>query len=174
MAQQTQHSRQVETLVNLLNEIADTHEELLVAIQKKIDAMRTANESKIKAAVERERLLVLKIEEREGLRRQLTENIARGYGIGQTTARRLSAAQLASRIGGVGAGAIDNVAGRLKTLTGQISQCNHKAQVISQNILRHMRYVFSAMTLAEGNTNGYSRMGSVLGGTENRIFDAIG
>ena len=166
--------RRIETLSGLLDEIAEAHKDLLDAVEEKIAAMRTADTERIKQAMEREQALVERIDEREGVRRQLTENIARGYGIGGAAARRLSVRKLADRVGGAQAEAIVAAGQRLQKLTAQIAQRNHVAQLISQNILRHMTQVFAAMTVSRDGAVGYSPAGDVFAGGGERIFDAVG
>ena len=80
-----------EHLVTMLDELAGAHEQLLGAVEEKIEAMRSADTDRIRQTIEREQILVESIDEREGLRRQLTERIVRPYGVGTVAARRLSA-----------------------------------------------------------------------------------
>ncbi len=174
MVAQNNHSRQVSTLVGLLGEITEAYTVLVQLIEEKIEAMRRAETESIKQAVERERKLVFEIEQREGMRRQLTESIARSYGIGAAAARRLSAAQLAARIGGADADRIIAASGKLKKVTAQVARSNHMAQMVSQNVLRHLKHVFAAMTVTAEKETGYSRRGLNVGHANHGIFDAVG
>ena len=174
MVADTVQSRRADTLVALLNEIADAHERLLDVIEEKIQAMRKADTAAINAAVERERELVGFINDREGLRRQLTENIARSYGIGGPAARKLSARQLAKRMGAEADPKMDEATARLRDITARIARRNHTAAMISENVLRHVKHVFAAMTGADGTRSSYSSAGAVTAGAAHRIFDAVG
>ena len=166
--------RRVDSLVRLLNELAEAHEQLLGAVEEKIEAMRSADTDRIRQTIEREQTLVECIDEREGLRRQLTESIVRAYGLGAVAARRLSARQLAKRLGAPHAETILAAGRRLQELTARIARRNHVAQLISQNILRHMKHVFAAMTVARSGAVGYSPEGEAFVVGAEKIFDAVG
>ncbi len=166
------NDRRVPTLVRLLGDLAGAHEDLLAAIDAKIAAMRTADAEQIRAACLQESAIAERINEREGLRRQLVENIMRGYGLSPTAARRLSAAQIAARLGGRSGEDILTAAGRLKELTGAVTRRNHVAQLIAQNVLRHVKHVFTAMTGAE-TSPGYTHAGESVA-CRPAIFDAVG
>lgn len=165
--------RRVETLVGLLDDLAQAHAALLEAVEAKIAAMRAADTPGITAAMAAEQAAVARIQERESLRRQLVENLARGYGISAAAARRMSAAQLAARLGGENGPAIAAAAQRLKEMTAKIAQRNHVAQLVSQNVLRHMKHVFAAMT-GRRSSAAYAGDGGMVVGVGERIFDAVG
>ncbi len=167
-------SSRINALVGLLNEIADMHAELLASIDRKIEAMRSADTERIRDAMMNEKQIVDRINEREGLRKQLTVNIARSFGVGAERVRRMSAKQLAERFAGPDSVRIDRAVERMRELTGQIGRRNHVAQLISQNILRHMRIVFASMTAPANGGVAYSPDGHANATTNERIFDLVG
>lgn len=165
--------RRVSTLVDLLGELAAGQRELLGAVEAKIAAMRQGNPDAIRAATLREQAIVARMTERENLRRQLAANIARGYGIGAESARRMSAGQLADRIGGAEGGRIRRSAEELRELTLQVTRRNHVAELIAQNVLRHVKLAFEAMTSGMRAALGYCPSGETYTGGD-RLFDAVG
>lgn len=165
--------RRVTALLELLGELADGQRDLLAAIEEKIAAMRRGSPEAIRDATLREQEIVTRMTDRENLRRQLTVNIARGYGVGADAARRLSAAQLADRIGGTDGARIRSAAQAMKEQAVEIARRNHVAQLIAQNVLRHVKLAFAAMT--EGRRHfGYSASGNACVAGCERILDAVG
>jgi len=165
--------RRVTALLELLGALADGQRELLAAIEEKIAAMRRGSPEAIRDATLHEQDIVTRMTDRENLRRQLTVNIARGYGIGADAARKLSAAQLADRIGGTDGAQIRSAAKLMKDQAAQIARRNHVAQLIAQNVLRHVKLAFAAMTDGRHQL-GYSETGQAcIAGCE-RILDAVG
>ncbi len=168
-----EHSR-VATLVRLLDEIADLHVQLLAAIDAKIDAMKTADTDRIRQTMLGEQEIVERINEREGLRKQLTVNLGRSYGISPERARRMSATQIAERFAGSETARIEAAVSRMRDLTTQIARRNHVAQLVSENILRHMRIVFASMTAPADGGVAYSADGQSNAATNERLFDLVG
>jgi hypothetical protein len=166
--------KQVQALASLMEEIVGLHQELLTAVDAKIEAMRSANTHNIEQAIRRERQITDSINDREGLRRRLTENIARGFGVGGESARRMNAAMLADRFGGVYAAGIRGAAEQLKLLIAAVARRNDVAQRIARSILGHMRSVFSAMTATEGETACYAANGAARLIDAHRVFDTVG
>ena len=173
MVTQGIEASRVDALAGLLEEIADAHGELLGAIDSKIEAMKSADTERIRAAMLKERDIVVRINEREGLRRQLTVNLARPFGISADRARTLSARQLSDRFAGVNGERIERAVETMRGLTDQIAQRNHVAQLISQNMLRHMKIIFASMTAPAGGV-GYSQVGDTQVAAGDRIFDLVG
>jgi hypothetical protein len=164
----------LQTLVRLLTDLAEAHEELLAAIERKIAALRAADFVAVRKALEEEERHLARIQEREGLRRQLTENIARGYGIGAAAAGRLSARQLAARIGGQVGSALVAAADRLKAVLNRLARRNHVARLITTSVLRHVEQIFAAMTAGPFSQPGYSRGGSACYRPSQNLFDLVG
>lgn len=166
--------KQVQTLATLMEEIVGLHQQLREGIEAKIEAMRAASTHRIELAIRQEQQIVDSIDDRESLRRRLTENIARSYGIGADAARRMNAAALADRFGGDQAPRIRAATERLVALTATIARRNDVAQRIAQSILGHMRCVFAAMTATESESNGYAADGAAPLADAHRVFDTVG
>lgn len=162
------------TLVKLLDELCEAHAALVRAVDERIAALRRADFVSLRLALESEQRLLDRIRERDGLRRQLTENIARGYGIAPAAAARLSARQLAGRIGGAKAAALIGAAERLKAILTDLAKRNRLAQLITSNVLRHVEHLFAALTLGPHALRDYSRGGSVAYAPGQIIFDTVG
>lgn len=166
--------KRITTLLDLLAELTAGHRELRAAVEGKIAAMRAGDPAAIRDAALVEQGIAQRLTERENLRRQLTVNIARGYGVGVEAARRMSAAQLAERIGGPDAERLREAAGGLKALVAEVARRNHVAELIAQNVLRHVKLAFAAMTAGAQTTTGYSPGGETRMGANELILDAVG
>ncbi|GJM24655.1 MAG: hypothetical protein DHS20C16_10700 [Phycisphaerae bacterium] len=164
----------ITSLVRLMDELADLHVRLLAAIEVKIEAMKTADTERIRQAMLGEKEIVEQINEREGLRKQLTVNLGRSYGLSPQRARNMTAMQLAERFAGIEAPKIERAVKKMRELTSQIARRNHVAQLVSQNILRHMRIVFSSMTAPSSGGVAYSADGQANVSANERIFDLVG
>lgn len=174
MAAATDSNKRIKALAGVLNDLVEAHGSLLEVVENKIAAMRAADTERLKAEVAREECLVERINDREGLRHRLSEEIGRGYGIGPEAARRLSASQLAARVGRPYQDKINAAAQRLKDLTGRIARRNRVAQTISQTVLWHVKQVLMAMTVSPASATAYSPGGGLVGAGTRRIFDAVG
>ncbi len=173
MVAESQQAKRARALVALLSEIADGHAQLLAAIDGKIVAMKTGQAQLIRDATAREQAIVERINEREGLRRSLTENIAGGYGVGKAAAAKMNASRLAQRLGEPYQTQIIEAANRLRVLTAQIARRNHVARMISTNVIRHVNHVMDAFSGRQHST-GYSHAGGIASGVRRAIFDALG
>ena len=174
MVMQGPENSRITTLVRLLDEIAELHTRLLAAIELKIDAMKTADTEQIRQTMLGEKEIVEQINEREGLRKQLTVNLGRSFGVSPERARSMSAMQFAERFAGKEASRIENAVKKMRELTSQIASRNHVAQLVSQNILRHMRVVFASMTAPSTGGVAYSADGQANVSANERIFDLVG
>jgi hypothetical protein len=164
----------VSTLAQLLDELTKLHGALVQAVDERIAALRTSDFEALRAALEAEERLLERLRERDGLRRQLTENIARGYGIAPGGASKLSARQLAGRIGGANGAALIAAADRLKPVLEQLAQRNRLAQLITRNVLRHVEHLFAALTGGPNPQRDYGRGGAVSYRPGQIIFDTVG
>lgn len=174
MTTRLQEDKRMSALLELLNQIADAHDRLLVVVEDKIAAMRGANVGRIEEVMRREQQIVQHIQEREGLRRQLTENIARGFGMSAEAVRRLTADAIADRFGAAQADSIRVAAARLRSITVRIAERNEMARKISEGICRHMKLIFAAITSSDGGLVRYGADGAPVASMKRQVFDAVG
>ncbi len=172
--------RRITDLLTLLKELAALHERLVGLIQEKIDAMRHADTQRMRQVNEEERSLARRIDEREGLRRQLTDLIGKAVGLPPRGpadgggARGMSAAQLASRLPAAQREQILGAAVTLRAAVAQVTRLNHVAGTISGEILNHLRWVGAAVRSKHDKMAGYAGDGAPVGPAGTRIFDAVG
>ncbi len=165
----------IDALLALMGRLADLHDELHLALRDKLASMRTAGLEDLHACVDRERVLAVRINEQEGLRKQMMEQVGRGYGMSPTASRALSARNLALHLSQPHRRKLEEVSLRLRTAVERVRRANDFVGRVSAQVLQHVRGVFAAVS--EGATSGcaYTKRGG--GGSVDHavgLFEAIG
>lgn len=174
MNQSTEQDKRIRALVTLLDRITDDHRSLTEIIDQKIEAMRRADVNGLVGLLNNEHALAAAITEKEGLRAQLVDTIARGYGISSAAARRMKITQIAQRFGGARCDELIAAADRTRYWVTVVVRKNHQARQIARGVVGHMRYVLAAMAGGEVTDENYTRVGSGSSGRGVRILDAVG
>lgn len=166
--------QRIEDLIELLNRLSTLHEDLLGAIRRKIDAMKRADIDDMRTFGEKEQSIVVKISEREGLRRQLMDLIGRDLKLPAGSARTVSFKQLVARIPKAWHAALNEAGDRLRSCMTRVAAANRVAGEIARQIVTHLKWVFGSVRPDEGEPVGYSRTGMVVSNAETLLFDAMG
>lgn len=174
MNQSTEQDKRIGALMTLLDQITDDHRALADLIDQKIEAMRIADVNGLVKLLNGEHAQAAAIAEKEGLRSQLVESIARGYGISSAAARRMKITQVAQRFGGSLANDLTAAADRARYWVTVVVRKNHQARQIARGVVGHMRYVLAAMAGGETTDENYTRVGAGSSGRGMRILDAVG
>jgi len=170
------------SLVKLVERLDRLHQELHEVIRHKIDRMRLADTEGIRQSTAREGVLVERIAEQEGLRRQLMTAIGQQMGLAPHAGRAMTLAAdtgLARRLPDPRRSELLAAAAGLRTAVGRVAESNRLAGLIATQILRHVRHVFSAVTGTGVQAGSYSRRGEPLGDREEQVasgplLDAMG
>ena len=166
--------KRLKDLLKLLGGVQKLQEQLLELVQAKMDAMRRADISGMRELNERERALAIRLQQREGLRCQLMDQIGNELGLPPGTARAIPVSQVASRLPEPGRGRLLDAAKRLRQVVAQVARGNRMAGVISREILNHLRWVFASVTPKEEKPVGYAVDGMLVGSSKVRIFETVG
>ncbi|UCE58576.1 MAG: flagellar export chaperone FlgN [Phycisphaerales bacterium] len=161
-------------LVLLLNELEAMHLELVDLIRSRTSAMKKNDVVAMRELGERERALAARIQEREGLRRQLVALIGKQEGWSARMARAFSISQLAARVAEPQRSTLIEVASRLRNAVVRVAKANRVAGEFAQAILEHLRWVFAAVRPEGERQLGYSGDGLVTAGGGRAIFDTVG
>ena len=165
--------RRLADLVVLIDRITALHRDLHCTLSEKLECMQLAEVDRIHGCVQEQRELVARINEQDGLRKQLAEQIGRAYGMSADTARSLSLTKLADRVGSPRAVELHGAADRLRAAVGDVRKMNDMVERVSCDVLRHMREVFAAA--ADGEPAGcYSPAGKTVAGRARELFEAVG
>lgn len=167
-------TKRINNLVRLLEEIAGAYHELGGLVQKKTDAMKRADLPGMRSAMVEEQGLVRRLNECEGLRRQMMDAIGQRLGLPSKLARTVSASQLAIHLPEPEGQRLLAVAERLKETMARVARINRVAAGISREILGHLKAVFSAVTSVGEEPVGYSGTGAPVGVGEARLIEAVG
>jgi len=161
-------------LVKLLGDLHGLHQELLQAVRGKTDAMRRGEIVRIQQCADIERSLVVRIQEREGLRSQLMELIGNDLGLSARSARVISASQLAKRVDEPYRERITEAAGDLKSTMAQLARENRVAGLIARDVLGHLRGIFESIGASVRRPVGYGADGALVAGADRQIIEAVG
>ncbi len=161
-------------LVTLLDQLREMYEEMLALIDQKIDAMRKADLDAMRVCQEAEQDLTRRVNEREGLRRQLMDAIGAELRLPPGAGRALSISQLTDKLGKSERAPTISAADRLKNTIAKVAQANRVAGVISGEIVHHLRWVFAAVQPREEKPAAYSGAGVVVPRPGARLFETVG
>lgn len=168
------NEKRINELLELLNALEGLHRQLSAHARAKIVAMKTNDLPAVHELTEKERQLVARITERDGLRRQLMDAIGKEAGWPPHEGRTLSASQLALRCAGPQRSALLDIAAKLRERFASVARTTRIAGAIASGILEHLNEVFSAVRRNESCWVGYSGKGAAVAGLRASAFEAIG
>lgn len=168
------HCKSVEALITLLDQITGDYERLTELIEHKIDAMRHADVNRLTRLLGEEHEIAASVASKEGLRAQLVETIARGFGVAPAAARAMTISQVAARFAGDLHNPLIEAATRARDRVTVVARRNHQAHLIARGVVGHMRHVFAAMTGEQAVNEDYTRAGTSGARGKARILDAVG
>lgn len=166
--------QRVESLLVLLERLEGLHLELRIVLDDKLESMRKSDMAALQDCVERESALIGRINEQEGLRKQLMERIGRGFGIASQAARMLPARRLANRLAEPQRGKIEAMTDRLKTAVTEVSKTNAMIGRVSSQVLKHLGEMFAQARGAEAAPGVYSKSGRTVAARPVELFEAVG
>lgn len=166
--------RRIDDLIKLLNRLSTLHEDLLGVIRRKIDAMKRADIDDMRVFGEEEQSIVVKISEREGLRRQLMDLIGGDLKLPAGSARTVSFKQLVARIPTAWHSTLNEAGDRLRSCMTRVAAANRVAGEIARQIVTHLKWVFGSVRPDESEPVGYSRTGLLVPNGETCLLDAMG
>lgn len=161
-------------LVRLLDDLERMTGELHDRVQAKVDACRSGDTAAIAALVECEQALIHRLRERDGLRRQLMEQIAAEWNMPPRAARMLSLAALAARVSEPVRAQLEGAAGRMRASAMKLVRANRVAGIITREVLAHLNLVFEQVASSVRQPVGYAANGAVVSGVRDKLIDAVG
>ena len=167
-------TKRLQDLVTVLGQLERLHEELAGLVRAKVDAMRRADMPALREHTELEQALVNRIQQREGLRRQLMDVIGEGLGLPARSARRLTVSQLVSRVPDRQREEILGAAEKLRAAVSRVARANHLAGAIACALVEHLRRVFAAVRPKCECGTAYTDEGAAVAQVGDRILEAIG
>ncbi|MBN1341935.1 MAG: flagellar protein FlgN [Phycisphaerae bacterium] len=161
-------------LVTLMGDLKKLHEELLAVVQQKLAAMKRADTEALNSCLAREQFLADRIRQREGLRQQLVQIIARELGLDAERVRELSLKDLAGHFNEPRRGQLLALAASVRGVLEAIDSANRVAALVTGEMLKHFRQVYSAMAQAGGSSGRYSAGGQLMTDRPMQVFEAVG
>lgn len=160
-------------LIRLFDVLRDLHGQLLALIQFKMDAMKRADLPAVNELNQREQAMVRRLEEREGLRRQLMDSIGAELGLPPRAARVLTVSQLAARLTEPARRSLLDSANELRSVAVKVARLNRVAGAFTREVTTHLKWVFAAVRPKEDSPSGYTGTG-VAAAADLRLFEAVG
>lgn len=165
--------RRLGDLLVVMERLEGLYLELRQELSNKLEHMRRADHDGMAVSVEREQALVTRINEQEGLRKQVMEQVGRGYGLAPATIRAMPVRRLAERVIEPYRTRLFELADRLKAVVADVKKANGLINRVSQDVLTHVREIFSVITAAEPASE-YSCSGRTVESKPREMFSTIG
>lgn len=170
----TMNTNGLRELVRVLGIHKELHVELTGVVQEKMKAMRRADVPGLRRLGEQEHALIVKIEEREGLRRQLMDRLGEGAGLPKPSGRNMTISQLSARLPKSERGALLAAASELRAVAARLIKVNRLAGQAAEKLVGHLHWVFAAACSKRSDSAGYAGDGAVVPETASRLFEAVG
>lgn len=161
-------------LVRVLEIQKQLHVELTDVVQEKMKAMRQVDVGTMRRLSEKEHALIVKIEEREGLRRQLMDQLAEGAGLPKPSGRAMTITQLSERLPQSERGVLLTAASELRAVASRLIKVNRVAGQAAEKLVGHLQWVFAAACSPRSESTVYAGNGAVVPESTTRIFEAVG
>ncbi len=157
-----------------MERIEQLQADLKALLAEKLDAMRRADLHAIQAFVEREKDLIIGINEQEVLRKQAMEQIGAQLGMSKGLGRTITARMLAEHADEpVRSRLLDRVS-RLKQMVTEVSKLNRLIQRVSEQTIKHLKTAFATISEAGEDIGLYSAGGTTVQRRPREFFEAIG
>lgn len=166
--------RTLNDLTALLADMADLHQCLETLVRSKTDAMRAAEIDKVRLTTVQEQAIVTRINEREGLRRQIMDRLGTHLDMAAGSARSMTMSQLQRRVPKECRARLGEAVGLLQTAVADLARVNRIAMGIARGVVGHFQSVFEAVAAGDGVSVGYSHTGGTVTGKDAKILDAVG
>ncbi len=161
-------------LVRLMGDLLDLHGELAMHLRNKLAGARQADSAKIQSITAREKLLVERLAEREGLRRHLCRHIAVQLGWSEERRARIKLDELAAELPEPYRSQLLTAAVGLRNTIKEIERMRVTMTLVTQVMLEHLGHVLAVMTTGVPSGEGYMRNGRREGTTSSCVFEAVG
>jgi hypothetical protein len=163
--------KRLRDLVRLLDAMRALYAELVGLAKVRLDAMRCADLALMAQLDEREAAATRRLQEREGLRKQLMDAI--GEELGVRSGRTMTVSDLASRFAAQPGSVLHLAADSLRSVVAELAQLNRVVGLAAREVVHHMSWVFAAVRPKAPVAGGYAAGGSPVGET-GRIFEFVG
>jgi len=161
-------------LVQLLSQLTDLHGELAMHMRNKLDAIKAADTDCISSITARETVLAERAMEREGMIRKISREMLIGLGLNKTLSEPVKLTNLAEHLPEPGRSQVLVAASGLRARLQEIEQMRVTTTLITQEMLKHIGEVISAMTSGGPSNDVYERTGQRHGPVPASVFEAVG
>jgi hypothetical protein len=163
----------VRDLVRLLQALMGMHAEVALHMRTKLEAIKRADTDAIQSITAREMLLAGRLQEREGLRKQLMDRLGECLGLEKGRGRKVRLAELAEMLPEPQRSQLLVSAAGLREKVSEIDRLRTRTTAITQEMLKHLRAILAVMTQG-GASDVYSRSGRRERLGSANVFEAVG
>jgi hypothetical protein len=149
----------IQQLHALLGELLALHRELAQVIELKLTAMRRADVGEIERCVEREGGLAAQIQRQDGLRRCLSQQLARGLGLPVTAGQDVPLREVVARTDEAWGQRLAAVGAELGQLLSEVARVNSRAAQVARQMQTWHRALLQEAAGAFNTDFAYSRSG---------------
>jgi flagellar biosynthesis/type III secretory pathway chaperone len=160
-------------LVRTFEALRGLHEQLIVVVESKIAAMKSADSASLQVVSRDEQELLKNLAERDAKRASLMQSVARKCGMTAKAAKSATVSQIGAFLPAAERELLQNAASRLQPVMARAAQVNRIAGTIARQVTSHMKFVFSALRPARSNPVGYGRRGETFA-PGSAIVDVVG
>lgn len=166
--------KRLRELLMLLAQLTKTYDELHEAIRGKLAAMRAADLRQMREWASAEARLAGRIQEREGLRRQIMESVGAEIGLSPVRSRELTISALAAHLADPERSQLLRVADALRRKVIAVSHANRVAGSATRETLAHLGHVFASVRPAQARPDSYTHLGSRPHRADAGLFETVG
>ena len=161
-------------LLRLLDELHQLHERLAELGQAKLEAIKRADRPAMQERHVEEQEVARRIQEREGLRRQMMDQVGESLGLPPRAARALPLSQLATRVAEPQRSALREAGVKLRAAVARVARINRVVGATTRGVLGHLERVLASVGEANTPRTGYRDDGTAVTGTSTTIFETLG
>lgn len=166
--------KRVRDLLTLAGELTSLHGQLAEQLTEKLVAIKKADVELMVSIDERQAVVIRRINEREGLRKQWLENVAPTIGLSPKAARSLKASQVLSFVNNDQRQSLQKAFDALRGSVALVREKNEQVARISRGVLGHLAWVLSSVTQRPATEITYSPKGINPPNAGAMLLEAIG
>lgn len=166
--------KRLRELLMLLAQLTKTYDELHEAIRGKLSAMRAADLQRMREYAATEARLAGRIQEREGLRRQIMEAVGGEIGLPKGRGREVTVTALSAHLADPDRSQLLRVADALRRKVIAVSHANRVAGSATRETLAHLGHVFASVRPAQSRPDSYTHLGNRPHRADAGLFETVG
>jgi len=167
-------SRRLTDLLRLLAVLETLHQRLAKVLAAKLQAVRDADMHAAASLAPEEQAVASRIQEQDGLRRQLMDVIGVELGLPARAGRTLTISQLSSKVRDDQCVLLGKAADRLMREASRVASASRVLGQTCRGVLHHLEWVSASLRPRQDKPQGYSGAGRPVAPCDAKVFETIG